>query len=272
MQSKNDSAQQPGPGARRVLKQQDAQEEAAAREILRLLNLARQDVRDRILSHPGTVTAAIEERIERSITDALTTFGERLKGQLANEASAAAQLGIALAEADLPPPALVIRFSLSGELLEGLARYHLTLAGDVRDDTLGSIREILARGVLSGASTEALAKEIGATGLEPIGPFATVEHRAETIVRTEINKVFSLATGERLQAAAGRIPGLRKRWLATEDARTRDTHRALDGVTKAIDEDFSVGGYPAAGPHDPRLPAKEAVLCRCRLLGVVPEG
>lgn len=54
-----------------------------------------------------------------------------------------------------------------------------------------------------------------------------------------------------------------KRWLAVEDRNTRPTHTDADGQEVAIDDNFTVGGYPAQYPGDVSLPAKECVNCRC---------
>jgi hypothetical protein len=54
-----------------------------------------------------------------------------------------------------------------------------------------------------------------------------------------------------------------KRWLATEDQRTRPDHREADGQTVPFGGMFVVGGYLMSHPHDPTAPAKEVVNCRC---------
>ena len=56
---------------------------------------------------------------------------------------------------------------------------------------------------------------------------------------------------------------LEKVWLATNDARTRDTHRQLDGQVVPVDADFIVNGKQMSKPGDPRGGAREVVNCRC---------
>lgn len=51
--------------------------------------------------------------------------------------------------------------------------------------------------------------------------------------------------------------------------RTLDSHRDLNGTTIPMGEKFTVGGVTADGPHDPVLPAREVVNCRCRLMPVI---
>lgn len=262
----------PTPAQRRLLRQQRRHEEASVRETLRLLRAARKDVRERIALLPeGSVTLTTQQMLEQALTEAITAYVGRFSELLGSEAATAADLGIAFAETTLPSAVTSVRFGLSREVIDGLHAYRLTLAGDVRDDALGQMREILQRGLLSGATTAELARDLGATGLQPVGPFRTVAQRSETIVRTELNRMANTATYHRYQAATEQVPGLRKRWLATADLRTRDSHRALNGVERAMDEDFTVGSSKAAYPHDPRLPARESVSCRCRLVPVLPE-
>ena len=60
----------------------------------------------------------------------------------------------------------------------------------------------------------------------------------------------------------------KKRWIATLDGRTRDSHRKLHGKTVDVDEKFPNGlMFPGA----PRGDAKELYQCRCNMVAVV-EG
>lgn len=60
--------------------------------------------------------------------------------------------------------------------------------------------------------------------------------------------------------------GVRKRWLATLDGRTRDSHRLLDGESVGVEERFSNG---LLYPGDPTGPASEVWNCRCTLVADV---
>ena len=61
---------------------------------------------------------------------------------------------------------------------------------------------------------------------------------------------------------------LKKRWLATLDARTRHSHAMLDGEQVAQDKKFSNG---CRFPGDPQGPPWEIYNCRCTLISAV-EG
>jgi uncharacterized protein with gpF-like domain len=64
---------------------------------------------------------------------------------------------------------------------------------------------------------------------------------------------------------------MQKRWVATKDDRTRDTHRDLDGTQIAPDAEFvSPSGAKALFPGQFGDPAED-VNCRCGHIWVV-EG
>ena len=101
------------------------------------------------------------------------------------------------------------------------------------------------------------------------GPLA----RAETIVRTETNRAFNLATQTRLNANAERLEDVKaqKEWVATADPRTRGSHRAAHGQRRKRSSKFSVGGASLMFPGDPNGPAWEVINCRCTSIPVLPK-
>lgn len=85
--------------------------------------------------------------------------------------------------------------------------------------------------------------------------------RAKTIARTEIHGAYN----ESRHVTAERTGFTKKRWLATPDERTRDTHRVL-GEQPAIgmEEEYKTFlGESLRYPHDPNASAGEVVNCRC---------
>lgn len=57
-----------------------------------------------------------------------------------------------------------------------------------------------------------------------------------------------------------------KQWLATGDARTRDSHVAANGQVRALVDPFLVGGAALQHPGEAGGPASEVINCRCTLL------
>jgi SPP1 gp7 family putative phage head morphogenesis protein len=80
---------------------------------------------------------------------------------------------------------------------------------------------------------------------------------------------------------AGRIEGLhqaqrlgievKKKWLATLDSRTRDSHRHLDGQIQEVDDPFISELGKIRFPGDPTANGGDVYNCRCTLTYVYPE-
>jgi RNase P/RNase MRP subunit POP5 len=84
--------------------------------------------------------------------------------------------------------------------------------------------------------------------------------RALRIVRTETTYIWNTASLEGAKATGLRV---KKIWLSTNDARTRDIHREANGQEVGIDESFNVAGVQMQMPGDPAGGAKNVVNCRC---------
>ncbi len=94
--------------------------------------------------------------------------------------------------------------------------------------------------------------------------------RAETIARTESLRVTHQGSQEayRQAIANGDIEAdsLTQTWNAAHDARTRSSHRAMDGQKRPIGEAFTSGdGSELLYPGDPSAPPEDTVNCRCVL-------
>lgn len=83
--------------------------------------------------------------------------------------------------------------------------------------------------------------------------------------RTETTRVESIARDKLYGDAKSKGIKIMKRWVATADSRTRDSHAALDGETIDTNKTFSNGGMY---PGDANLPPEERINCRC---ATVPE-
>ena len=93
--------------------------------------------------------------------------------------------------------------------------------------------------------------------------------KARRIARTEAHGAVQAGKLAAAQARAELDPDLRmwKRWLATEDTRTRATHRVADGQTVPLTERFRVGGFLLDHPADAiTIAPHEVINCRCDLL------
>lgn len=101
-------------------------------------------------------------------------------------------------------------------------------------------------------------------------PVEGIAARAETDLRTEMQRTFNLSTFSQQRQSARRIPGLTKSWLGTGDVHTRRSHLQAHIFYKdrpiPVDEPFIIGPKRAKlmYPGDPNGPPEETINCRCR--------
>lgn len=135
-----------------------------------------------------------------------------------------------------------------------------------RDDTLKRIRTHITQGIMSGEGYSKIAKALR----DDLGMSKAQSVR---VARTETGRALSQAGLDSATVAKDNGLNMKKRWYATKDTRTRDTHRHLDGQTVDINENFHSSG--CVGPA-PKLfvgvaSAKENINCRCKLLYYIDE-
>ena len=101
-------------------------------------------------------------------------------------------------------------------------------------------------------------------------------YRSENIARTESVRTLSEASLEatrQMQEQAG-IPDDRitRVWHATNDKRTRESHREMNGQERGINEAFESGeGNLLRYPGDPNAPANDTINCRCTVTTRIKE-
>lgn len=130
----------------------------------------------------------------------------------------------------------------------------------IGDTAWAAARESLVDGFTIGEPVEDLAARVQ----EALG---VAENRAVTIARTEVVSASNAGSYLGVQSL-GEFGPEQKQWLATGDARTRESHLDADGQTVGLDEWFTVGGYDLEYPGDPYGPPEEVVNCRCTILYV----
>lgn len=98
--------------------------------------------------------------------------------------------------------------------------------------------------------------------------------RAQTIVRTEVSRAFAMAQDQRLNQAAGLVPGLGKQWRRSGKLHSRWNHDAIDGQVQPAGQPFELpslhGVVQMQYPHDPAAPVEETINCGCVALAHVP--
>lgn len=91
------------------------------------------------------------------------------------------------------------------------------------------------------------------------------KNRAVVVARTEAIGAMNAGRLEAFKIVAADEPEseFELMWLATEDSRTRETHREADGQRVPVGSRFTVGGFELAFPGDPSGPPQEVIQCRC---------
>ncbi|MFH9826735.1 phage portal protein [Streptomyces bobili] len=128
------------------------------------------------------------------------------------------------------------------------------LAGQVTATTEQVLRsQLLAHGVAEGESIPELRARLQRvfTNLS--------DYRATMIARTETVGGYNQASF----LAALDAGAVRKTWLATNDQRTRETHRQENGRSAAMNKRFTL--TKSRWPADPTAPASQSIQCRCAL-------
>lgn len=93
--------------------------------------------------------------------------------------------------------------------------------------------------------------------------------RGEVIARTEAGRVLEetryLSTQQAVDSTGVPRSQTVKQWFATKDNRTRDTHAAMNGQARLLEDYFdSPSGARLMYPHDSDAPASEVIACRCQ--------
>ncbi|MBW0702645.1 phage head morphogenesis protein [Staphylococcus aureus] len=136
-----------------------------------------------------------------------------------------------------------------------------------RDEVLKKIRMHITQGIMSGEGYSKIAKAIR----DDVGMSKAQSLR---VARTEAGRAMSQAGLDSAMVAKDNGLKMKKRWHATKDTRTRDTHRHLDGESVEIDQNFKSSGCVGQAP---KLfigvnSAKENINCRCKLLYYIDEN
>jgi F like protein len=139
---------------------------------------------------------------------------------------------------------------------------HLAAARDrflkLGPDTWEATRAQLLEGFAAGEGIDPLRRRIESV-------VDVTRARAEALARTEVISASNGGAVARVDAMGADAPPYRQ-WMATNDTRTRPTHRQADGQVVPRGTPFDVGGHSLGYPGDPDGPAGEVINCRCTVL------
>ena len=133
---------------------------------------------------------------------------------------------------------------------------------DIQKDKIWNTEKMngeVLQGILQGESMEAISFRI---------QNVTDMNRSSAIrnARTMVTGAENKGRQDRREEAAKMGMIMKKKWIATEDNRTRETHRKIDGETVDYDAKFSNG---LLYPGDPNGAGAEVYNCRCTVGDIV---
>ena len=146
----------------------------------------------------------------------------------------------------------------SGDVFNALASRANLIAG-ASDEVFQEVLDDLGKGIEGGETTAQLAERVRAKFQD------MSKGRSETIAQTETGALYGVGRN----AGAISVGAKTKTWLSSRDNKVRDTHKAADGQSVAIDGLFRVGADTMPSPCNGGL-ASENVCCRCVALFHVP--
>ena len=182
-----------------------------------------------------------------ALTDAVTLGGNVGAGMLAASGAPAA-LTIAAPAVEAAVAAIPARLT--------------AIWGDARADHAARVGRVMTQALQAGGRYPVRAQLQAALGVS--------RARAQLIASQETMNALWQGQADVIDRAAAELDlKVMKTWRSASDGRVRASHRALNGKTIPLEEDFKPG---LGRPGDMRAPPAETLRCRCVLLYRVSDG
>lgn len=241
--------------------------------VRRILEAVRKQVLAEIAGAPadsftGYRQAQILGEIDRLLTDA----GATIKTDVAGDIGASWNEGVGMLPAMARGAGVgLTTFGISSHLMEQIRDFAWGRVNAVTNDVQARIRAEISMGILGQKTPQEIAGAIAGT-LERPGVFKSITERAETIVKVEMGRAFSMAHQASMEAAADTLPDLEKMWLhAGHPKAPRIYHLHMHGNTTPVGTPFLVGSIAMMYPRDPTAPISEIINCGCVHVAWMPE-
>ena len=259
---------------------------------------ARNDQLDRVsaslLARMTTLGQAVLTEVSTALLDqlaprlrGLTAVLGRLTNQWATDATtivwAEQEAAIAVGQALIDEPLLaasveIVAPEVSLALFDTVQDFSADLIQGLSQDMLQRVNAELRLGALGQKSTDDMIRAIGDIVPANTGTKGGAAFRGETIGITEVGRVHSMASWQRMQQALVVRPDLMKQWLHSGLVRNpRDGHVAYSGTIVPVAQPFVVAPIRGAlaesmrYPRDPAASARNTVRCKCTALPYLPE-
>jgi hypothetical protein len=248
----------------RILDDIEQQELGSIERTMKLLDQVRREVVARIAENGSSAfTTSVYKQVEKGIDQAIASFKEQLQMELNSDVDKMAELGAELI--DEPMKAIIGNapvVAVSKEVAQVAASYLPGMIEGLASELRSKVAGVLQRTVLGAISIQEAIDQVG-RNLTDTGIFKTVAARAETIVRTEVLRIQSIASYARMKAAEKQITEfgwtMTREWTTARDGRVRLAHQIAQGQQRSVAEDFLVGGEKLRYPRDPKGSAANTI-------------
>ena len=124
------------------------------------------------------------------------------------------------------------------------------------------IDSVVVQGILQGEGIGQIATRVG--------QYTGEQSRTAMLrnARTAMTSAHGAGKLEAMREMKERGIDVKKRWVATLDMKTRDTHRTLDGMEVDVDEPFYTPAGDIDYPGDPNANPCLVYNCRCKLFSI----
>lgn len=259
----------------RVIKRFETMEDATVKQMVAFLERYRRDVIGYLSSVPDDSFASFALGEVKANIEAQT---ETLRRQLVTMQNGALQTAVTDGLDMVIEP--MIAAGIEGAFFRSTVAQINVLMDYSADLIIGLTSDVIKQ----------ISAEISRVGLGALSPYQAMQQvtdilgikggrqivggiasRAETIVRTETNRAFSVATQSQMETSLQEFLDLQKAWMSTGDFRTRNAHLSAHGQVVGVKEPFTVGGEQLQYPRDPAGSARNTINCRCRHYTVHPD-
>lgn len=238
-------------------------------EILRLLKIAQARLIAVLAAQPSSAEQWILPQLQREIAQAMQEFSTAASARLTDAAGRSWEAGQALIDTPLAAGDLRIVGAVPVLDTRQLLAMRAFMADRIKDVGLQAANKI---------NMELGLVVIGAQPVaEAVGKVATIlddapRARAINIARTELSRVYAVASDERSLQAAEIVPGMQKQWRRSGKVHSRIAHDLADGQIQDVGKPFKLAnGVTLMFPHDPKAPAKEVINCGCTSIPFMKE-
>lgn len=240
--------------------------------VLRDMAEVRRELLTRIAEVPeGSFNASVLPELLDVLDEGVRRYREQFSQEIEQGQAAAATRADLAIEAVARAAGVEVRIlGVTLPTFDALGNMALDLVTSLTDNMRTELRSFIYQGTLGTKTPYEVMQDIRqylstnqAEGLHGAA------WRAEAITRTEIGRVYSEVTQQRLEQALSDLPGLMKEWRHSGGRNPRSGHQAANGQRVPVEEPFLVApviGQPSERlryPRDPAGSARSTINCRC---------